>query len=102
MIEIHTKITCDCGKSFHAMYVDGRALPKNLTQTVVCPFCGKVIDYEYEFDADFNHKKWWKFWEKRHYIKDHSSFNEGTMEEEIYPRNCVCGKEILLKQKRIK
>ena len=102
MIEMHTKLTCDCGRSFYAMYADGRAVPKTLERTVTCPFCGKELEYKYEFDADFSHNKWWKFWDKKHYIADHSSFNEGSFDEEIYPRKCVCGKEVLLKQKRIK
>lgn len=102
MIEIHTKMKCSCGMEFFAMYVDGRALPKKLERMVHCPNCGKPIVYEYEFDADFNHKKWWQFWNKKHYITDHFALNEGTKEEEIYPRKCVCGHEMLLKQKRIK
>lgn len=103
MIEIHTKVNCECGHSFHAMYVNTGALPSELHQTVQCPFCGKDIEYAYEFTAEFPClPKKWRFWKPRvHYIADHCAFNEGTMKAELYPRNCVCGTEILLKQKRV-
>ena len=104
MIEIHSKIHCKkCGHSFHAMYVNTGALPSKLTQTVQCPFCSAETSYAYKFSAEFPcTPKRWQFWKsKMHFIADHCSFNEGTMNPELYPRKCICGKEILLEQKRV-
>ena len=100
MIEIHTKLTCSCGNSFHAMYVNTAVLSKGIHEKVLCPFCGNEVEYAYEFSADFPCNHWYSR-ATHHYICNHMSFNEGAMTEEVYPRNCKCGKEILLKQRRV-
>ncbi len=101
MIEMHTKITCvKCGKSYHALHVSTLPLSENIRESTVCPFCGAKNEYAYKFSADFSHIKKWQFW-KKHFIENHFSCNEGTMETETYPRKCTCGKEILLKQTRL-
>lgn len=104
MIEIHTKLKCECGQEFHAVYCSTTPLAKVLQQTVKCPTCGKEISYEYHFDADFKClPKSWQFWkDKRHWIDTHFAMNEGNFDEEIYPRKCYCGHDLLLRQQRIR
>lgn len=75
-------------------------LPASLSITATCPFCGNKTDARYEWSSDFKCKKSYMFW-KKHYFSNHSSYNEGTTEEEYYPRKCVCGEEIILKQRRV-
>lgn len=101
MIEVHTKLECKCGKSFHHMMTGDIALASRLRVDALCPFCGELNQAEYEFSAEFPCIKKWKFWSKKHFIVDHFTCNEGTLETEIFPRKCFCGKEILLKQRRI-
>ena len=100
MIEIHTRIFCACGQRFYHMLTGDVPLPKTLEITATCPFCGNENRAKYEFDANFQCRKWWRPWEK-HCITAHFTKNEGNTDNEIFPRKCNCGEEILLNQRRI-
>ena len=64
MIELHTKINCECGQSYHAMVVTDLPLNQKVERTTFCPFCGRPNDYKYKFSCDFTCKSKWKFWKK--------------------------------------
>ena len=100
MIELHTKINCECGQSYHALVVTDLPLNQKVERTTFCPFCGRPNDYKYKFSCDFTCKSKWKFW-KKHFIPEHFSFC-GEVGKYVFPRKCNCGKEILLIQERIK
>jgi len=99
MVELHTKINCECGKSYYAMRATDLPLEQEIKAVTLCPFCGRGNKYAYRFSTN-EKKSRWKFWQK-HFIRDHFSKNEGNFSPEYYPRKCNCGKEILLKQERI-
>jgi hypothetical protein len=99
MVEIHTKISCrKCGGKYYAMRASNLPLEKHIHATTKCPHCGETNDYAYNFFI--KEKRTWKFW-KKHFIMEHFSKNEGSMNPEYFPRKCNCGKEILLIQERI-
>lgn len=111
MIELHTRMFCQCGLRYYHMMAGDVPLSGRLEVVSTCPVeaggCGRENRAEYEFSADFHCQKdglMVRLFGKRkpHYIADHFSKNEGSMQEEIYPRRCVCGSEILLKQRRVK
>lgn len=97
MINIHTKMFCQCGKRFTHVYPDNTAIPRVLTITEKCPFCGALNIAKYEFDANFKCLVPGEL----HYIRDHFRINNGNTYEEYYPRHCVCGEEVLLRQRRV-
>lgn len=110
MIELHTKMFCNCGRSFTAMIVYTIPLPNEIDQFVKCPFCGEKNHYKYVFELAKKCKPSWldrlmqkiPFVKKSlHCVTDHFAYNDGTMDAEMYPRKCSCGQEILLRQERI-
>ena len=105
MIEIHSRIRCKkCDNLFWSVYVNSAALSKSIKRDEKCPFCGEINSYEYEFDAVFDClPKRWQFWKKDpHYIENHFSKNELELKTKTFPRKCVCGKTVILYQRRLK
>jgi len=104
MIELHTRIFCECGHRYYHMLAGDIPLSKRIKIVSACPVqgggCGKVNRADYEFDAVFPCRKWWRPWEK-HFIANHFTKNEGNKDEDIFPRRCNCGAEILLHQRRL-
>ena len=110
MIELHTKMFCNCGRSFTAMIIYTIPLPDVIDQLVKCPFCGETNRYKYVFELAKKCKPsaWDKLIQKLPFVKkhlhcvtEHFAYNDGTTSAEVYPRKCSCGEEILLRQERI-
>jgi hypothetical protein len=93
MIEIHSKVHCRCGARYHHMFVQD--IPPSPQETVIsrCPICSTDNKISYEFKATCKHcGGFFNF--------DHFSKNDGFTDTEYYPRQCQCGQETILEQRR--
>lgn len=96
-IEMDSKVTCECGNIFYDVYSKSVPLQQTERYTGVCPFCGKEYTIEYQFKLHEHCLGNNGF----HFIPKHFSKNEGTLEPQLYPRECYCGEEMLLEQRRV-
>lgn len=106
-------------------------LPNPFEVTVQCPICGENLSYKYIFEADFScakdkpslktlissifHKDLAeikhqlrlfgiKFCGIPHYIQEHTDVERKDADEngeKVFLRKCICGKNTILKQRRV-
>ena len=121
------KLYCpECGARFAHVEAGASILPKSIHKFSPCPICGKEVEFEYAFSADFSHteevttfSKALKAFFKRdsitvrkyimhlfnipHFIEEHSDEDmENGITRKAFWRKCICGENILLEQRRVK
>ena len=94
MTEIHSKVHCVCGARYYHMFVQDISPKAQETIATQCPICGNHNEIAYEFNATCECGGF--------FLCHHFAKNEGSTNTEYFPRQCECGKEFIVQQRRTK